>query len=368
MDRHFAELSVDSFKGLIKDKNTKQRIELILSEYEYEKYSTLRVPTNITEHQMKDLLSLGDSEERKRWISYLFQREIAKNKTIAERKKASEEYWIKTNKKYETKNCERTGIWNNEGQLEYGLWHNTLFSKILRNSVNRYYSHRLRRAALFGTKLVIDLDYDNYMKLSECRQLARQIHLLYNWNRYKATEPFDLHFTNCDPNKPTLEAIHKQLPNSQKPGLFLADFHQKSYTDLFPKEKLVYLSPHSEVTLKEFNCDDIHIIGGIIDKSYHQPLSFIKAKKDGIRCAKLPIDDHIIWGSGSKSLCLNHILQILHDVNVTGDWNKALKDNIPTRKQKSVEQIEYEDMLRKQKYNRMKKKSEFDPKKANNYF
>ena len=104
MNRHFEELSVDSFKGLIKDKNTKQRIELILSEYEYEKYSTLRVTTNITEQQMKDLISLGDSKERKRWISYLFQREITKNKDIAERKKASEEYWIKRNKKYETIN------------------------------------------------------------------------------------------------------------------------------------------------------------------------------------------------------------------------------------------------------------------------
>ena len=75
------------------------------------------------------------------------------------------------------------------------------------------------------------------MKLSECRQLARQIHLLYNWNRYEAAEPFDLHFTNCDPNKPTLEAIHKELPNSQKPGLF-GRFSPKIIYRSVPKGKV----------------------------------------------------------------------------------------------------------------------------------
>ena len=53
MDRHFDELSVDSFKELSKDKNTEQRIALILSEYEYEKNLSLPVPTIIIEEQMK---------------------------------------------------------------------------------------------------------------------------------------------------------------------------------------------------------------------------------------------------------------------------------------------------------------------------
>jgi len=38
-----------------------------------------------------------------------------------------------------------------------------------------------------------------------------------------------------------------------------------SYLDLFPKEKLIYLSPDSNVEMTEFDHDAIYIIGGIID-------------------------------------------------------------------------------------------------------
>ena len=360
-------MSVDSFKELVTDKTTEDKIAIVLSEYEYEKYTTLRVPTTITIPQMKDLLTLSESLERKKWFSYLYARQMARNKSNEERKRRSDDYWTKKRTEYEERKGKRTGLWDENNQLEYGLWHNSPFSKVVKNSINQYYKHRLRTAALFGPKLVIDLDYDPYMKLSECRQLGQQIHLLYNWNRYRAKEPFDLHFTNCDPKGPTIEAVHKYLPNHKTSG-FSADFHQKSYTDLFAKERLVYLSPHSNQTLKTMNCDDIHIIGGLLDKSFHEPLSYVKAKKEGIRCVRLPIEEYIVWSSGTKSLCLNHIIQILHDFNLTANWSQALKDNIPKRKQKSAEQIEYEDMLRKQKLNRFKKDTKFDPRKANNYF
>ena len=194
------------------------------------------------------------------------------------------------------------------------------------------------------------------MKLSECRLLAQQLSLLYNWNRYQAKEPFDLYFTNCDLNGPTIESLRHRLPLWSNKEQFFTEFSPKSYVDMFPRERLVLLSPHSKKTMKSFNPDDIYILGGFIDKSYHAPLTLTKAQDAGIRCLSLPIDDHIVWKMGSKFLCLNHMLQILHDLYVTGDWAKSLRDNIPKRKQKTAEEIEYEDMLRKQKYNRFQKK------------
>lgn len=369
VERNFEELTLDSFKELAIDKATADKVATILNEYEYEKYTTLRVPSTITIDQMKDLLALKEPHDRQRWFNYLFKRQHARTKSMDQQKKKSEVYWSKKRQEYAAKNtiADRTGIFDYNNNLMYGLWHNTLFSKILKNTVNRYYSHRLRTAALFGQKLVIDFNYDQYMKLSECRQMAKQIHLLYNWNRYTSKQPFDLHFTNCRPNEETHETTKRLLPHHNSPH-FLVDFHQKSYIDLFPKERLVYLSPHSEHTLKKMDPDDIYIIGAILDKSYHHPISYVNAKKDKIRCVKLPLDEHIIWAQGSKSLCINHILQILHDVSQTGDWSKALKDNIPKRKQKTVEDIEYEDRLRKQKLNRLNKNTKFDPKIANNKF
>ena len=36
--------------------------------------------------------------------------------------------------------------------------------------------------------------------------------------------------------------------------------------DLFPRDKLVYLSPDSRNDLNHYNEDDIYVIGGIVDK------------------------------------------------------------------------------------------------------
>ncbi|XP_054167785.1 mitochondrial ribonuclease P protein 1 homolog [Oppia nitens] len=344
----FEELTVETFKELVTNDTIGNKIEIILNEYEYEKYTTLRVPITITTNQMRDLLSLDNPLDRKRWFSYLHKRQKARQKTNDKRREHTVEFWAQKSQKY-SPNEPRTGFWDQNGQLIYGLWHNSLFTKIPLTIIRRYYIHRLRTAAMFGQKLVIDMDFDQYMKLAECRQLVKQIQLLYNYNRYQTVQPFDLYFTNCKPEMPSMKTIPQILPNYNTPS-FMAQFHQQSYIDLFPKDRLVYLTPHSNTALKTYNADDIYIIGGIIDKTYHEPVSLIKAEKEGIRTARLPIDEYILWGCGSKYLCLNHMVQILHDVNIGHNWVNALKDNIPKRKQKSVEEIDYEDRLRRQNY------------------
>jgi ribonuclease P protein 1 len=354
MERNFVELEVKTFSELITNKEINEKIELILSEYEYEKYTTLRVPTTLTINHMKDLLLAKDSIERKQMFNFLFVKEFSKLKDIIRRKEHSQEFWAQKNERYSQLNSDRTGLWDKDNNLVYGLWHNSLFSKISKNAVNRLSINKLRVTALFGQKLVIDLDYDRYMTLTECRLLAQQLGLLYNNNRYRSREPFDLHFTNCDPNMPTMEAIPRYLQHFNSP-YFMSTIHKESYLDLFPKERLVYLTPHAKESLTTYDLDDIYIIGGFVDKSCHEPISLIKAKKEGIRSVRLPLDEHIIWGVGCKNLCLNHIVAILHDVKITGDWKKSLIDNIPQRKQKKIEEIEYEDMLRKQQLIRRKK-------------
>lgn len=57
-----------------------------------------------------------------------------------------------------------------------------------------------------------------------------------------------------------------------------------------------------------------------------------KAKRDGLRMAKLPLDRYIEWAPGSKkNLNINHMIPILLDLKLTGDWEFALR-HIPSRK------------------------------------
>lgn len=67
-----------------------------------------------------------------------------------------------------------------------------------------------------------------------------------------------------------------------------------------------------------------------------KPLSLAKAKKEGLRMAKLPIEKYLDWGSGStKNLTLNQIISIILDLRHTKSWEQALQ-HVPTRKLKSA--------------------------------
>lgn len=113
---------------------------------------------------------------------------------------------------------------------------------------------------------------------------------------------------------------------------FPLNVHECSYLDLFPREKLVYLTPHCQQVLNEYDHDDIYIIGGIVDCSNNEPLSLAKAKKEGIRMAKFPLDKYLQWGSGSgKSLTVNQSVSILLDLKTTNDWMYSLR-HVPRRK------------------------------------
>ena len=122
----------------------------------------------------------------------------------------------------------------------------------------------------------------------EVRSLCyREIPFAINMN--KATKnPLPMYITNYDHSCDRCKILHKAYPN-----LFNEDFPalvtEKSYLELFPSERLCYLTPDSRTDLMEYNADDVYVIGGIVDMSKGVPYTLTKAKKEGIRHARLPI-------------------------------------------------------------------------------
>lgn len=334
-ERQFEDLTLDKFKSLIKDDETAKKIELILSEYEYEKYTTLRVPSTLSVEEMEFLLKQNEINRQRR-ISYLYKTEAAQINNLVKKKQHSEEYWSQTMERYSKSDAPRTGIFDNNGKLIYGMWHNTILSKISETSTRRLHNSRLITSALFNQKFILDLDYDDNMEFHEIRLLCKQILYLHTYNKYHSEYPFDVHFCNAKINKPIMQNLPKFIQNYEKS---MISFHEKSYLDLFPKNHLIYLSPHAEEPLLKYNCDDIYIVGGIVDKSCKLGLTSSKAKNEGIRVARLPIDEFIMWKSGGKRLCVNHVFQILNDWALTGDIKYSLKKNIPQRKQKDEQEV-----------------------------
>ena len=63
--------------------------------------------------------------------------------------------------------------------------------------------------------------------------------------------------------------------------------------ELFPQERLLYLSPDSRTDLVKYDSDDIYIIGGLVDGATGIARTLADAKRNEIRHARLPMRKHI---------------------------------------------------------------------------
>lgn len=214
----------------------------------------------------------------------------------------------------------------------------------------------------FGQKLILDCSYDQHMIPREAINAAKQLMFSFAENRLH-NDPFDLYFCNANMKGVTMQYLQRHIPTMMEPD-FPMNIHEGSFLDLFPKEQLVYLTPHCKTDLTEFNPDHIYIIGAMVDKINNEPLSLAKAKRQGIKMARLPLDQYLQWGGGSgKSLTLNQMTSILLDLKTTGDWNTALS-HVPRRK---IANEFYEQNLQQKQWNSNVNKYKFITSKANSW-
>ncbi|KAI4460495.1 trna (guanine-9-) methyltransferase [Holotrichia oblita] len=144
-------------------------------------------------------------------------------------------------------------------------------------------------------------------------------------------DPYDLHFCNLNEDNLLEKPLHKQITTMYEPS-FPLNIHRKSYIDVFPKDKLIYLTPDCREEMLEYDHDAVYIIGAMVDKTKNDPVSLAKAKREGLKMLKLPLDRYLQWAAGSgKSLTINQMILILLDLKKTGDWNYALR-HVPRRK------------------------------------
>lgn len=112
------------------------------------------------------------------------------------------------------------------------------------------------------------------------------------------------------------------------------------------RERLVYLTPHTQTVMHSFDRDAVYVVGGIVDRSSSEPLSLAKAKRQGLKTARLPLEKYLTWGASSgKCLTLNAVLSILLELKMSGDWRRALL-HVPQRKLKTEAEILKEENFR----------------------
>lgn len=189
----------------------------------------------------------------RKYLIYLWTKEKSgiSQKAKKERKKAE---WL----------AKKAELVEDTGEIKYGLAHNSLFLRIYPSSINHYQNAKLMQAIMFEPKVVFDCGYDSYMNMFETHNCAKQLTIAFATNR-SHVNPMCLYFCNMDKEGALMRHVQRNMPNALDDD-FPAFITSQSYLDLFPKEKLVYLTPHCRMDLNEYDADTVYIVGAMVDK------------------------------------------------------------------------------------------------------
>ncbi|XP_029667519.1 mitochondrial ribonuclease P protein 1 homolog [Formica exsecta] len=304
----------------LSDPENKKVFEILKLEIDVMRHNAEKVPEELSTKDWLILIKMTSKTQRRKYLKFLWLNEKAQVNRKAKKELKKTEALVKKAQAEQ----------EDTGEIKYGLLHNTLFLRIYDTTINRYYNNKLLQAMMFEPKIVLDCGYENYMTQREMHDCAKQLTLSFATNRLHVN-PMSLYFCNMENDGSLLQYCNIIMPNLLDND-FPAIITSQSYLDLFPRDQLVYLTPHCRTDMTEYNPDMVYIIGAMVDKHNQQPLSLAKAKKDGIQMAKLPLEKYLPWGSGStKSLTLNQMISVLLDLRHTKDWKKAL-EHVPTRK------------------------------------
>lgn len=132
----------------------------------------------------------------------------------------------------------------------------------------------------------------------EHSKVVKGLARLYSENR-KHVRPLDLHICGVKSESAIIKKLSERMPSLLTKGSFTG-VHTESVTELFPKDRLVILTPDSDNIIK-YKSDDIYVMGGIVDLGRNDPLTLAKAKRLKIRHARLPLDN-LKMGPGDRKL------------------------------------------------------------------
>ncbi|KAJ3616949.1 hypothetical protein Zmor_008921 [Zophobas morio] len=195
-------------------------------------------------------------------------------------------------------------------------------------------------------RIVIDLNYENFMSEKERMSLAKQLEFCYSSNRYSA-QPFQLYFTSTV-DIIVSERFVQTIPYWRSWDVF---WKNENFMHLFKSEDLVYLTGDSPNILIDLDPKSVYIIGGLVDHNRHKGLTLRRAESCGIRHACLPIAEHLKLSS-SKVLTVDQgtscmkgesfglktvlycflVFKILVEFQNCNDWLGALLAVVPSRK------------------------------------
>jgi tRNA (guanine9-N1)-methyltransferase len=180
--------------------------------------------------------------------------------------------------------------------------------------------------------LVIDLNFDDLMVSRDMTSCASQLMRVYTANR-RAKIPLPIHFTSL---KEGSEMYQKLTKND---GFKHWDIftNEKHFSELFDKDKIVYLTSESDTTLDELEKGCVYVIGGLVDHNKYKGHTHQMAVKEGYRTARLPLTENVVLHSRAV-LTINHVAEIMIAKSDGKSWKDVFLEVLPTRKVAGVKE------------------------------
>uniref|UniRef100_A0A1I7U5U8 RNA (guanine-9-)-methyltransferase domain-containing protein 1 n=1 Tax=Caenorhabditis tropicalis TaxID=1561998 RepID=A0A1I7U5U8_9PELO len=302
-----------------------QKVERILKEMHLFSRLSTRFPKKFKDSDWKTLLELKTRKARFDQAMFLYRKEQLEQEDIRKKKQIKEKR--RSEAVARSRNPSHILPIQNSISEEWSQ---------LRHIVEAY---RLENHPI----LAVDCQFINQLSPRGRGLTALQLQYLISENR-NSTNPFRLHLVNYNKNDSKVRDLEKdKLRCLQKSNIFHPMVTEEGLDTAFKnKEDVIYLSPDAKEELEYVDNEKIYVIGGIVDRVVEHGIpkhaSLEAAQSANVSVRKLPIDRYIDFKSGSKFLTLLAVSEILRQVNLHGDWKKAMEVAIPVRNIRGVDE------------------------------
>jgi len=274
------------------DCTLEEHLERLQSVHDHMRYEGESTPLEIKETHWRELAEARSKNRMVKLLRYLGEKRHREFQSFVEKRIRQESYRV----------AKESGLANPEVKhIKYGLGDNTILLRYYSSNIERQLQwFSVREHNEWGQPVVLDMQFAPNLQYREAKSLlTRQICIGLRENR-RANVPLAVHLCNfagekCQKSKLLLDSM---------PGLTSPDSDvvttERCYTELFPKERLVYLTPDSSDFLPDKpNPEDVYVLGGLVgggfgmEEAVANGLSLATAKEDGIRHAKLPLKRYV---------------------------------------------------------------------------
>ncbi|XP_076761185.1 tRNA methyltransferase 10 homolog A isoform X1 [Xylocopa sonorina] len=172
--------------------------------------------------------------------------------------------------------------------------------------------------------VTIDLSFGDLMIDKDIAKLTKQILRCYTLNR-RAVAPMQFSLTSFGGKSKADMQKHNGYEHWD------VKFHAEPYLNIYPKERVIYLTSESENIITHLEHDYVYVIGGLVDHNSHKGLCHKLAIQAGIRHGRLPLDKFLRM-KARKVLTVDHVFEILLRVSEGKTWQEAFLQVLPERK------------------------------------